>query len=103
MILVIALLYMTSSHHSTLLGFAKLSHILLQRTYIFNLTLQPLWLCTSKIGFSKGMVFEIELSLLPKVVLGARGVFKFAGSVSQGFSAAVGSSFRKLTEKNSRV
>ena len=41
------------------------------------------------------MVFESELGLLPKVVLGVRGVFKYAGGINPGFS---GSRFRKLTE-----
>ena len=36
-----------------------------------------------KIGFSKGVLFESELSFLPKAVLGVRSVFEYAGSVAQ--------------------
>ena len=101
MILVIALLYdFRSSLHNA--GLVKLSHFL-WRTDICVLILQPRYLCTSKIGFSKGGVFESKLSLLPKVILGVRSVVKYANGISPGFSAAVGSRFRKLTENNSRI
>ena len=57
----------------------------------------------NKIGFSKGVAFERKLNLLPKIILGVRSVFKYAGGTSLGFSAAVSSRFRKLTENNSGV
>ena len=34
------------------------------------------------------MLFESELNLLPKVVLGVRNVFKYAGGISPEFAAA---------------
>ena len=101
MILVIALLYdFRSSLHNA--GLVKLSHFL-WRTDICVLILQPRYLCTSKISFSKGAVFESELSLLPKVVLGVKSVVKYTNGISPGFSAVFGSRFRKLTENNSRI
>ena len=104
MILVIALLYdFRSSLHNA--GLVKLSHFLLWKMDICVLILQPWYLCTSKISFSnlKGAVFESELSLLPKVILGVRSVVKYTNGISPGFSAAFGSRFRKLTESNSRI
>ena len=102
MILVIALLHdFRSSLHNA--GIAKLSYFLLWGTKICVLILQPRYLYTSKIGCSKGGVFESKLSLLPKVILGVRSVVKYANGVGPGFSAAVGSRFRKLTENNSRI
>ena len=62
-----------------------------------------LWLCTSKIGFSKGMLFESGLSLLPKVALGVRSAFNYAGGVSLGFAVALSSRLRKLAYNNSRI
>ena len=92
MILVIALLYdFGSSLYNA--GLVKLSHFLLWRMDICVLILQLRCLCTSKIGLSKGGVFESELSLLPKVVLGVRSVVKYANGVSLGFSTAFGSRF----------
>ena len=102
MILVIAPLYdFRSSLHNA--GLVKLSHFLLWRTDICVLILQPRYLCTRKIGFSKGGVFESKLRLLPKVILGVRSVVKYANAISPRYSAAVGSRFGKLTENNSRI
>ena len=40
---------------------------------------------------------------MPKVVLGGRSVFKYAGGISPGFAAAFGSRFRKPARNNSRI
>ena len=57
---VIALLHarqnLTFGHYSMLLGSAELSHVLLRGVNVFDLILQSLQLCTSKISFGKGML-----------------------------------------------
>ena len=47
---------LTFSHYFMLLGFAELSHVLLQGANVFDLIPQPLQLCKSKISFGKGML-----------------------------------------------
>ena len=47
---------LTSGHYSVLLGSAELSHVLLRGANVFDLIPQSLQLCTSEIGFGKGML-----------------------------------------------